>query len=83
MDTNEKIERMIEIREEVLTLVDEAFGMLRGLGVIEERARCYWVGHVKCAMASDEYPTRYETTIQNTIDDLEELEGEEDDDDNL
>jgi hypothetical protein len=65
-------DRLKEIREEMLHLVDEAKRIISNDDKsVYERARVYWVGNILHALDDGNYITKYDYTMQNTIDDLE------------
>lgn len=79
MNSHDRIERLLEIKEELADLVQEAETLLRGT---EEhaRARAYWLAHIRCALDDDHsYLGGSVSTMQDSIDTLmgEEPEEEE------
>jgi hypothetical protein len=70
----EDIDRLEEIRDEIKELLDEATGILRrGGGITYERARSYWLAHIRTALDKDhDYLGGSMVTMQNTIDELGE-----------
>lgn len=80
-DMTETAAKLEDLRDQMLMLVEEATQLLRHTDVPEltyERARQYWIGHIKSALGDDNYPT-YSPTMQSTIDELM-AEPEADDD---
>jgi len=76
MQNAETIERLIEIKEQMLELLDEAKDLLPE-GMTKERARCYWYAHIKTALLKEhEYLGGSLVTMDDTINELEE-ESEE------
>ena len=76
----EKLERLIEIKEELGELLREAERLTRGTRE-EERAHAYWLAHMKIALDDEHgYINRGMCTMQNTLDALEsELNSDEED----
>ena len=76
MDSQTK-ERLIEIKEQMLELLDEAKDLLPE-GMTKERARSYWYAHIKTALLKEhEYLGGSLVTMDDTIIELES-ESEED-----
>ena len=48
-------ERILEITEEIIDLVEEAMSLVRRVGTPEEiaRARSYWLGHIRMSLNED------------------------------
>lgn len=71
MATNQEIERLREIEDEIEELADEAIMIFhRGDENIERRSRAYWFGEIKCALNDESYvPSSY--TLREATDDLE------------
>lgn len=75
MDDYATADRLEEIKAEFLELLEEATGLLRGTGE-EERAKAYWLAHIRCALDDDHgYLGGSMCTMQDTI---AALKGEED-----
>lgn len=71
---NEAVERLIEIKQEMLSLLEEAKELIPE-GITKERARCYWYAHIKTALLKEhEYLGGSLVTMDDTI---IELEGDE------
>jgi len=70
------INRLEEIQNEMLKLIDEAEDILQNEGDITfERARSYWIAHIKTALTSEhDYVGGSMFTMESTI---KELRGEE------
>jgi hypothetical protein len=74
---SEQLERLVEIKEEIRELLDEAYGLVRGTSE-EARAKGYWYAHARMALDNDhDYLGRGGYTLQETIDALEEGQDEE------
>lgn len=70
MANSEAAGRLEEIRDEMLELIREAEKLVGGTDEYE-RARGYWLAHIKSALGSDNYPT-HATTMQDSINALAE-----------
>jgi len=73
MDRSEAAETLIEIKEQMLELLDHAREALRGLDddFLERQATSYWLAHIRTALDSDhEYLGGSMVTMQETIDAL-------------
>lgn len=48
-------ERILEISEEIVDLLEEAMGLVRHVGTPTEiaRARSYWLGHIRMSLNDD------------------------------
>ena len=48
-------ERILEITEEIIDLLEEAMSLVRRVGTPEEiaRARSYWLGHIRMSLNED------------------------------
>jgi len=48
-------ERILEITEEIIDLLEEAMSLVRGVGTPEEiaRARSYWLGNIRVSLNED------------------------------
>lgn len=74
MIATEKLERLTEIKEEILALLREAETLVRGTKE-ENRARAYWTAQIRIALDDDHgYMARGSCTLQSTIDSLAEYE---------
>nr|OAI75202.1 hypothetical protein RSP597_11270 [Ralstonia solanacearum] len=78
------VEELIEIKEQMLDLIENVRGVLQagGFGSALARAEDYWIAHLTCAISHDHgYLGRSGCTLQDTIEEIEsgEDEGEEDD----
>ena len=67
----EKVERLEELREDVLAALDEMESLLRDTGSIGQRAEAYWLAHARISMGTD----RYLDSSQSLMDTLEELKS--------
>ena len=77
---DEVIDQLREIQEQILELIDNAKGLLKAGGYdgARMRAEAYWIPHVITAISNDHgYLGGSMTTLQDTI---EEIENGEDDD---
>ena len=75
MNKSEIKERLNEIKEQMLELLEEAKDIIPE-GMPKERAKAYWFAHVKTALLKEhEYLGGSLVTMDDTIN---ELEGEED-----
>lgn len=70
--TQEQIDRLDEIRDEIFELIEEAMDLVSD----DERsaAQGYWSAHIKSALGSDEYRT-YSTTMRDTINEMRRETG--------
>jgi hypothetical protein len=76
MNTEAK-ERLTEIKEQMLELLDEAKDIIPE-GMAKERARCYWYAHIKTALLKEhEYLGGSLVTMDDTINEISEEEKEE------
>jgi hypothetical protein len=80
------VERVAEIKNEIKTLLEEAFNLIRfecagdnSTSVIYERARSYWYAHIAMALDKEHnYLGGSMFTMQDTIDDMQSyIEDEE------
>ena len=79
---DEALDRLKEIQTEMLELLDEADRILRHDigGMIYERARSYWLAHVKMALTKDHgylggSMCDFEDTLKEIEEDGQEEEG--------
>lgn len=66
-------ERILEITEEIIDLLEEAMSLVRGVGTPEEiaRARSYWLGHIRMSLNDDhDYMGRGSCTMEDTAREL-------------
>ena len=74
-------ERILEISEEIIDLLEEAMSLVRGVGTPTEiaRARSYWLGHIRMSLNEDHgYVGRGTCTMEDTARELmAEEPGEE------
>lgn len=71
-----KAERLMEIKEEMLELLDEARMLVRGTHE-EDRAGAYWLAHIRMALDNEHnYLGRGGCTMQSTIEALEDDQDE-------
>lgn len=85
MELNEIIEELEEARDEITDALRRAKIALSHLSkedkMIVHRAETYWLGHIGAATGVGDRVNRYDTTMQTTIDEIEELAyGTEDED---
>jgi len=77
MDKTEITERLTEIKEQMLELLDEAKNIIPE-GMAKERAKCYWYAHIKTALLKEhEYLGGSLVTMDDTINEISEEESEE------
>ncbi|MBE2188033.1 MAG: hypothetical protein KIT33_07950 [Candidatus Kapabacteria bacterium] len=77
MQNAEAIERLTEIKEQMLELLEEAKDLLPE-GMTKERAKCYWYAHIKTAILKEhEFLGGSLLTVDDTISELGE-DSEED-----
>lgn len=71
-------ERLAEIKDEMLELLEEAKGILREVGgVIAARAEAYWLPHIRTALDREySYLGSSMTTMQDTVNELENAVAE-------
>jgi hypothetical protein len=74
----QRADELAEIQAEMVDLLDRARALLRGTGMVKERAEAYWLAHVETALSDDhDYLGGSMVTMADTI---QELRGEDDDD---
>jgi hypothetical protein len=81
--TTDQVERLQEIQEEMLALLDEAKDILRRSDnkFLYEQARSYWLAHIKTALTNNhDYLGGSMVTMEDTIHGLEADEGEDEND---
>ncbi len=72
MQNAESIERLTEIKEQMLELLEEAKDLLPE-GMTKERAKCYWYAHIKTAILKEhEFLGGSLVTVDDTISELGE-----------
>ena len=72
-------DRLAEIKDEVKELMDEAGDLLRGTGMVQERARAYWLAHILTNLDHDhEWMSRETYTMQSAVEELEAIADGED-----
>lgn len=77
MNKTEITERLTEIKEQMLELLDEAKDIIPE-GMAKERAKCYWYAHIKTALLKEhEYLGGSLVTMDDTINEISEEESEE------
>ncbi|MCX7737448.1 MAG: hypothetical protein N2319_12150 [Candidatus Kapabacteria bacterium] len=77
MQNAEAIDRLTEIKEQMLELLEEAKDLLPE-GMTKERAKCYWYAHIKTALLKEhEFLGGSLVTVDDTISELGE-DSEED-----
>jgi hypothetical protein len=78
----ESHERLQEIRQEMMELLEEAKTIVRHSDKhIYERAKAYWIGHIDTALGGGAYIDTYDYTLEKTIDELTPDEEDEEDND--
>lgn len=73
------IDRLADIKEEILDLLDEAERIIRHEGdrATWEAARSYWMAHIKTSLTSDhDYLGGCTLSLEDTINELETLKEE-------
>lgn len=77
MDNSKTKERLIEIKEQMLGLLDEAKNIIPE-GMAKESAKCYWYAHIKTSLIKEnEYLGGSMVTMDDTINEISEEESEE------
>ncbi|GAB1372817.1 hypothetical protein MASR1M45_28800 [Candidatus Kapaibacterium sp.] len=77
MQNAEAIERLTEIKEQMLELLEEAKDLLPE-GMTKERAKCYWYAHIKTAILKEhEFLGGSLVTVDDTISELGEVSEED------
>ncbi len=72
MDTEETVQRLQEIKEQMLELLEEATSIIPE-GITKERARLYWYAHIKTAILKEhEYLGGSMVTMDDTIQEITE-----------
>jgi hypothetical protein len=69
-----------ELHQNMLEEIDQAEQMLRRTPFYNS-AKSYWIGHIKTALGSDEYDSRFEQTMEKTINKIKAEGGDGDDED--
>ena len=70
----EDIERLKEIKDGILELVDEARTILSPYGIIYQRAVSYWIAHTEIAISNNHgYLGGSMCSLDDSISELEEL----------
>jgi len=65
--------RLEEIKEEMLSLLDEAEHLVRQERGVYDRAKSYWIPHIKMALTKEhEYLGGSMVTMEDTIEELKE-----------
>lgn len=76
MTKSEITERLQEIKDQMLKLLDEAKEIIPE-GMTKERAKCYWYAHIKTALLKEhEFLGGSLVTMDDTINEIDE-ESEE------
>lgn len=74
LDLEGRIERLVEIKEEMLELLSECHQLTRGTSE-EDRARSYWLAHIRCALDDEhQFLGGSVITMQDTINGLQEFD---------
>lgn len=79
-DRFEAGERILEISEEIIDLLEEAMSLVRGVGTPTEiaRARSYWLGHIRMSLNDDHgFMGRGTCTMEDTARELMAEEPDE------
>jgi len=79
-DRFEAGERILEITEEIIDLLEEAMSLVRHVGTPTEiaRARSYWLGHIRMSLNEDHgYMARGNCTMEDTARELMAEEPDE------
>jgi hypothetical protein len=78
---SDSIERMIEIKDQIKELVNEAQDILERGTITYNRARSYWIPHILMELDKDhDWLGGSMCTMQNTIDEMEiDLENNQED----
>lgn len=79
-DRFEAGERILDISEEIIDLLDEAMSLVRMVGTPDEiaRARGYWLGHIRMSLNEDHgYMARGNCTMEDTARELMAEEPDE------
>ena len=79
-DRFEAGERILEITEEIIDLLEEAMSLVRHVGTPTEiaRARGYWLGHIRMSLNEDHgYMARGNCTMEDTARELMAEEPDE------
>ena len=73
-------ERILNIKDEIIELLQEAMDLVREHGTDTERsrARSYWYGHIRTSLDNDHGYLASNITMADTAEELMEEEGEED-----
>lgn len=83
-DENADIKKLEKIRSKMLELLEEAEYIVRITGSrhIYDRAKAYWIPHIKTALSNDtEYLGKSMVTMQDTISEIESQNNTEDTED--
>lgn len=75
MENNNGAQELLDIRQEIAVLLEQAEGVLREVPNQSERgpAEAYWLAHIRCALGDFGYMT-HATTMLDTINGLTENE---------
>ncbi|MBT1536434.1 hypothetical protein B7R78_0004565 [Ralstonia solanacearum] len=82
LSQNDVVEELIEIKAQMLDLIENVRGVLKAGGFRSalDRAEDYWMAHLTCAISHDHgYLGGSGCTLQDTIEEIERGEDEEDD----
>lgn len=81
INTHERAAELLEIKEKMLELLDEAQAIVYGTSE-EQRAKSYWWAHIRCALDNEHsYLGGSMITMQETIEKLEAADDDEEEDD--
>lgn len=67
MNNEERADRLEEIKESIKELLDEAGRLVRGT-VVEDRAKAYWLAHLRISLDRDHGYLDRSPTMQSDID---------------
>jgi hypothetical protein len=76
---NYNFERLTEIREQMMELLEEAKNIIRQDAPRHtyERAKAYWIGHIDTALGGGNYVDTYDVTFEKTLNEIP-VESDED-----
>lgn len=77
IEEDEDIKRLKEVQRKMIELLDEAEYLIRitGDGKIFDRAKAYWIPHIKMALLNDtEYVGKSMVTMEDTISEIGKIQ---------
>ncbi|WP_259341490.1 hypothetical protein [Ralstonia solanacearum] len=83
LSQNDVVEELIEIKAQMLDLIENVRGVLKAGGFRSalDRAEDYWMAHLTCAISHDHgYLGGSGCTLQDTIEEIERGEDEDEED---